>query len=139
MPLIAKTPLEAVEQAALFQWATAMSRQDSRLRWLFAIPNGTAASSPVEAAKAKRTGRKKGVPDVFLPVPSREYHGLFIELKRRNGRLSDLSDEQSQWIQALTEQGYKTVVCFGWEDAAQTISIYLRTVDILRPLKEADS
>ena len=124
--LTATTPLESSEQAALFQWAKVMSLKDSRLRWLFAIPNGTAASSPAEAAKAKRTGRKKGVPDLFLPVPSREYHGLFVELKRRNGRLSDLSDDQKLWIQTLDEQGYKTAVCFGWEDAAQTISIYLR-------------
>ena len=124
--LTSTPPLEASEQAALFQWATAMSRQESRLRWLFAIPNGTAAISPAEAVKAKRTGRKKGVPDVFLPVPSRGYHGLFIELKRLNGQLSDLSDEQALWIQALTEQGYKTAVCFGWIDAAQTIKSYLR-------------
>ena len=123
--LTAKTPLEASEQAALFQWSKVMSIKESRLQWLFAIPNGTAASSPAEAVKAKRTGRKKGVPDLFLPVPIREYHGLFVELKRRNGRMSDLSDEQSQWIQTLTEQGYKTAVCFGWEDAAKTISIYL--------------
>lgn len=123
--LNATTPLEASEQAALFQWATVMSRQEARLKWLFAIPNGTSASSPAEAVKAKRTGRKKGVPDLFLPVPSLGYHGLFVELKRRNGRLSDLSDEQEMWIKTLTEQGYKTAVCFGWEDAAQTISIYL--------------
>jgi len=123
--LTATTPLEASEQAALFQWSKVMSLKDARLRWLFSIPNGTAASSPAEAVKAKRTGRKKGVPDLFLPVPSREYHGLFVELKRRNGRMSDLSDEQEMWIRMLTEQGYKTAVCFGWEDAAKTISIYL--------------
>lgn len=47
---------------------------------IFAIPNG-GRRSPREAQRLKNQGVLAGVPDLFVPVPSRGYHGLFIELK----------------------------------------------------------
>ena len=118
-------PLERVEQQALFEYAAVAARRDPRWSLLFAIPNGTAASSIHEAVQGKRTGTKRGVPDVFLPVPARPFAGLFLELKRQNGRKSDLSPEQREWLQRLQDQGYQTVVAFGWQHAAEEISRYL--------------
>ncbi len=117
--------LERDEQAALFKWATAKAQQDARWSLLFAIPNGTAASSMAEAVKAKKTGRRKGVPDMFQ-------HGLFIELKRREGKPSDLSPDQRVWLAALDYQGYQAGVAFGWEHAAAMIETYLEGEVLLR-------
>ena len=65
---------------------------------------------------------KKGVPDLCLPVPRKNYHGLYIEMKYGNGRTSK---EQREWINKLNEQGYKAVVCNGFEKAKETIEKYL--------------
>ena len=117
--------LESAEQAALFAYAGMQARNDDRWGMLFAVPNGTAASSMAEAMKAKREGRKKGVPDVFLPVAAGGWHGLFLEMKRQCGVPSDLSDEQQDWLARLNTAGYRAVVAFGWEDAVAQIQGYL--------------
>jgi hypothetical protein len=118
-------PLEVDEQAAVFQHAALRARTDPRWGMLFAIPNGKAASSIREAVNAKRTGLKRGVPDMFLPVPVGEWHGLFLELKRYGRTKSDLKPEQVSWIVKLQAAGYQTVVAFGWKEAVAEIAGYL--------------
>lgn len=126
-PFLLKAPrsLEASEQAAVFQYAAIKARTDPRWGMLFAIPNGMAASSIREAVNAKRAGLKRGVPDIFLAVPVDNHAGLFIELKRSGGIPSDVSPEQRDWLQRLQDQGYQTVVAYGWKEAAAEISSYL--------------
>lgn len=68
-------------------------------------------------------GLKKGVPDMFLPVPTERYHGLCIELKVGG---NNTSPEQNEWLHELAAQGYKTAVCWGWEAAWDAIEGYLR-------------
>lgn len=124
--LTAPRAMEHQEQAALFQWAAVEARRDPRLLLLNASQNGLRASSIQQAAQAKKCGMKKGFPDVFLPVAARGWNGLFIEMKRKDGVASDVSPEQRQWLADLTAQGYRAVVCFGWESAVKTIGEYLR-------------
>lgn len=71
----------------------------------------------------EREGVKAGVPDLCLPVARGQYHGLYIELKRQRGGRT--SDHQSEWLDALSAQGYKAALCYGWEQAAKTIIEYL--------------
>ena len=51
---------------------------------------------PREGEKIKRMGVEAGVPDIILPmarVTSRSsYHGLVIELKKPDGKMSDVSE-----------------------------------------------
>lgn len=115
-------PKEGEEQAALMSWAQMQSWRWPELSLLFHIPNGGARSKS-EAARFKAEGVKAGVPDLFLPVPRGEWHGLFIELKRQAG--GRLSDEQKEWIPALQAQGYRVEVCKGWEAAAELLKNYL--------------
>jgi hypothetical protein len=109
----------------VFQHAALRARTDTRWGLLFAIPNGKAASSIREAVNAKRTGLKRGVPDMFLPWPAGGWHGLFVELKRADGVKSDLKPEQVDWLQRLQAAGYQTAVAFGWKAAVAEISGYL--------------
>jgi len=125
--LKASSPLESSEQAAVFQHAALRARDDPRWGMLFAIPNGKAASSIREAVNAKRTGLKRGVPDMFLPWPAGGWHGLFVELKRADGTKSDLKPEQADWLRRLQDAGYQTVVAFGWKEAVAEIAGYLET------------
>ena len=89
---------------------------------LYAIPNG--GKRAIKTAIAlKAQGVKSGVPDMCLPVARGGYHGLYIELKRQKG--GTVSETQKSWITALTEQGYKAVVCKGADEAIGTIKEYL--------------
>lgn len=112
---------EATEQEALMQWAAVQTARFPELQLLHHIPNGGKRSA-AEAAHFKALGVKPGVPDLFLPVARGGYHGLYIEMKAKGGRLSAF---QKKMIAALTEQGYACAVCFAWMDAARVIMAYM--------------
>jgi hypothetical protein len=115
------------EQVALFVWASFNFDKYPALRLLFAIPNG-GERNIIVASNLKAEGCKSGVPDMFLPVARGNWHGLFIELKRRAGKgkvAGTPSDEQLKWISDLQDQGYGAVVCVGWESARDTLIKYL--------------
>lgn len=124
--LTAPCAYEYHEQTALFRWAAIEERRDPRLELLNSSQNGMRASSIAAAALAKKAGMKKGVPDITLPVAVAPYHGLFIELKRVGATACHVSPEQSWWLEQLTRQGYRAVVAYGWQDAAEIITAYLR-------------
>ena len=116
------------EQCLLFAWAALVAPKHPELRLLYAIPNaggyrGGFKSNVVRVARAKREGVRKGVPDICLPVPRGSYHGLYVELKAKGGRVKP---EQREWLHALQEKGYAAHLCVGWEDAKETIESYLK-------------
>ena len=114
-------PSETQEQIALFQWADAMKGQCPELELMFHVPNeGT--KSAARGALMKRMGVKAGVPDIILPVARKPFHGLAIELKSKVGKPSGI---QQVWLDRLREQGWYAAVCHGWQEASQTIRLYL--------------
>jgi len=114
---------EHQEQALFIQMVQLAAQTDHRLNLLFAIPNG-GQRHILTAHKLKQEGVKAGVPDLFLPVAIAPYHGLFIEMKRCNG--GKVSNNQKQWINALSEQGYKVVVANGADAAFSALMEYLK-------------
>jgi hypothetical protein len=115
---------ESAEQKALFQWAAYNIRKHPELSLLYHVPNG-GKRDIITAKMLKDEGVKPGVPDLFLPVPRRGYHGLYIEMKIKGGKLSD---DQKKWIFELKQQGYMVLVCYGWEEASKNIINYLAEV-----------
>lgn len=113
--------IEDAEQVTLFKWAAFQSGKYPGLSLMFHIPNGGKRDAR-EAARFKAMGVKPGVPDIFLPLPRGDYHGLFIELKANGGRVSKF---QQEFIARLREQGYRVEACFGWEAAAAVVIQYL--------------
>ena len=99
---------------------------DAKKIMMFAIPNGTNIPSYKGRAKAQAEGLKKGVPDLFIPEPFGKYHGLFIEMKKPVRSQSKLSIEQKNWIEMLNLKGYSAHVCYGANDAINTIEEYFR-------------
>jgi hypothetical protein len=120
------TPLENQEQATLIEWANIFAVKYPELKRLAAIPNGGSRNKP-EAANLKKQGVKSGFPDLQLPFPRGKYHGLFIEMKRLEG--GRISPEQEDWINFLNKQGYLAVVCYGFQEAKNTIENYLNLGD----------
>ena len=85
------------------------------------IPN-EGKRSATYGAKLKRTGLRKGFPDLFIPAARKGYHGLFIELKR--DRNSMPTAEQLAWIGKLNTNGYYATVCYGAAAAIEEIKKY---------------
>lgn len=113
---------EEQEQIKIFQWASYQTGLYPELKLLHHIPNG-GERNRIVAAKLKAAGVKRGVPDISLPVARGGYHGLYIELKYDDGRPTT---EQKAWHDALIEQGYKAVFCWGFEEAIEVIKEYLK-------------
>ena len=112
---------EHTEQVALFQWAKLAQCEHPELALLFAIPNGGHRAKAV-AGKMRAEGVQAGVPDIFLAVPRRGYHGLFVEMKFGKNRPTA---PQLRWLNRLDKQGYLTAVCYGFDEARSTIIEYL--------------
>lgn len=114
-------PTESAEQQALFQWAEFSAARYPELEMMYHIPNGGSRTKS-EAGRFRAEGVKAGVPDICLPVPRGGFHGLYIEMKRIDGRVSD---QQAGWLQKLGKQGYCTVVCYGFKPAQHAVETYL--------------
>ena len=116
---------ESQEQQTLFQWAKLMQHQYPELKLLHAIGNGNASRNVVQGARMKREGILAGVSDIMLPVARKGFHGLYIELKVKGGKLSD---NQKWWTEETSKQGYYSTVCFGWIEAKGIIEKYLEGI-----------
>ena len=112
---------EDFEQKQLIQWCKTVPE----LQFMFHIPNESVGGRGW-LIRNRQMGVKSGVPDLMLPIPSGEYHGLFVEMKAAGGKVST---HQQKWLDALNAFGYLAVVAYGWEDAR------CRIMDYLRPLK----
>ena len=109
---------EASIQSAFFEWISLYPR----IRLItFAVPNGGSRNC-LEAKNLKAQGVTAGVPDLFMAVPYNGYHGLFIELKSKNGRLSD---HQKIWVDNLNDRAYRAVVCYSLDEAMDAVTEYL--------------
>lgn len=114
---------EHLQQAALIDWT---NRQEIKeyyplLQWLYAVPNGGDRAMAV-AVKMKAEGVKKGVPDLFLPVPRKGYYGFYIEMKYGNGTTSR---EQKNFLNLADAHGYHTGIYRCWHDARDALIEYL--------------
>lgn len=114
---------EDFQQQMLIKWSQQPSvrQRYPELKLLYHIPNERKCS-PQEGARLKRMGVKKGVPDLCLPSPKGRYHGLYIELKSELGRPTE---SQKWWQSELTEQGYLSLICYGWQMATDCLTRYL--------------
>ena len=112
-------PLEEEEQEVLAQFLDLFFFDN----WCH-IPNGGMRPSSfdkdgtrfsVEAAKLRRQGVKKGIPDNFIFRPVKGAPGVVIELKRIKG--GSVSDDQKKWLKTLSGFGWITYVAKGADDA----------------------
>ncbi len=106
---------EADEQRAVVEWC-AWKRIP-----VFHIPNG-GSRHKAEAARLKAQGVKAGVPDLCIPVARGGYHSLYVEMKAGKGRVSQ---KQREWLELLSGQGMRAVVCYGADEAIKAIEEYM--------------
>jgi hypothetical protein len=84
---------------------------------------GGVRTSMKQAIMMKRTGYVRGFPDLMILESSKEYKGLFIEMKTDKGVASK---EQKWWKEELTKRGYRSEICKGFDAAKQIIDEYFK-------------
>ncbi|MCL1936854.1 MAG: VRR-NUC domain-containing protein [Candidatus Azobacteroides sp.] len=75
-----------------------------------------------EAARFKEMGTISGFPDLFIPVESKEYNGLFVELKCGKNKPTN---NQLTVMDRLRKEGYLCVVCYCFDEFKETVNNYL--------------
>ena len=112
-------------QKAFFRKVMELANEHPALRddlWLaHAIPNGGKRSMS-EAAAFVAEGVKSGVPDVFVPLPNRFFHGLYIEFKKAGG---SPSEEQRFFLNKLQSKGYQCYVVNDLDTAFRLFETYI--------------
>ena len=105
------------------QAATWLKRNDILF---FHVPNG-GLRSKAAGAMMKAAGVIPGVPDFVIPIPSPDgaFHGLFIEIKRKDGG-SGLSSAQKFWFGELRKRGYACYEAKGALDLIIYVKKYLQ-------------
>lgn len=116
-----KKRCEATEQERVINWATFYAKNFPELDLLYHVPNG-GSRNQLEAANLKRQGVKAGVPDLVLPVPRQQFHGLYVEMKWGK---NTTTEKQDWWLEQLRQQGYETAVCWSAEEAMDVIANYM--------------
>lgn len=117
---------EELEQKAVIEW----SKMYDSLRWLHAVPNGAHLAGDknrraMQMNKLKGQGLKTGVADLFLPMASGDHHGLYIEMKRPDGK-GKQTDDQKAFQKYCDEQNYLYRLCDNAGTAICTIQTYVR-------------
>lgn len=87
---------------------------------IFAIPNG-GWRKLLTAIKLKAEGATAGVPDLCIPEPCGDKHGLWIEMKVKGGVVRDT---QKAMIQKLRDKGYQVDVCYNFLDFRNSVMSY---------------
>ncbi len=111
--------IESLHQKAFFQWLSRWNSHCAFLTWH--TPNGGKRNIR-EAARFKEMGVKPGVPDVFMAIPIKGYHGLFIEFKAGK---NSLTESQEKMINKLGMEGYMTATCYTVEEAIAAVEHYI--------------
>ena len=121
------TPTEQDECITFVDWTKTIKVKNQQVVYLydciFHFANESKRSD-FDRIMMARIGTKKGVSDYIITVPVSEYHGLFIEMKKRRGSAKP-SKEQIEFIQRMKEMGYWGVFAYGAEDAIDHTINYL--------------
>ena len=115
-------PTEEEEQKTVISWCRIQESRWPELQWIHHIPNG-GKRSKAEAAGFQAMGVLAGVPDLFLPVKTKWWPGLYVEMKALDGKVSK---EQEEFMTAVGKQGYCCCTCWGADAAIGLIERYLK-------------
>jgi hypothetical protein len=108
---------ESAMQKTVMEWANV----HPLLRgFVIHIPNEGKRTSRY-GKSLKELGMRPGVADLFVVMARHGYHGAWLELKSKNGILSNA---QKEFLEDMAQQNYFTKTCFSIEDSIETINWY---------------
>jgi hypothetical protein len=114
------TALERHEHLALMQW---VKMKPLIYRHLIHIANERECSAEQRKLFAA-LGVMSGCCDFFLFIPIHPFHGMWLELKRRDH--FNVSLKQREFLDSAKKMGYATAIAKGWEEAKEIIESYLK-------------
>jgi len=88
----------------------------------FHVPNERKTTNQA-GYRLKQKGVKAGVPDVMVLDKRKGFSGLAIELKVKPNKVST---EQTAWLEKLNAIGYKTAICWTFDEAMVLIDWYYK-------------
>lgn len=99
---------------------------------IFHIENETNARPSIPRMNIRKAmGVRRGVSDYFLPMPSGDYHGLWLEMKATPA--GKLSEHQQHFLTQMNKVGYRAERAGGAEAAVGVVGRYLgRSIDSRR-------
>lgn len=132
-------PLEEDEQRLYFDWlgyvriakAPSLLIHDGAVieyplrPYCHAVPNQRGSRTAVNNKILKGQGVTAGVCDISVLVPAGHFHGLFIELKRRDMSAREVTEAQWDQIRRRQEMGYQALVAPGFDVARSETKRYL--------------
>jgi len=110
-------------QADVIAWA--WSHPDERLRLLRAYP--------ADGPRVFASGLVQGTPDLLLPVPSGDWHMLWLELKHPTRQGADLSRAQYVEMRRLIDAGHAVDIAWTPQQAKWVLTSYLTDPDSFLP------
>lgn len=87
-----------------------------------------------QAVKASKMRSSRGLPDIFIAEPVNGFHGLFLELKRKEAKVFKMDGslynnphlkEQNVILDLLRKKGYVAEFCIGFDQTIRFIKNYL--------------
>ena len=116
-------PSEHQEQSAVISWwRLVCTGYGLPLFALFAVPNGGARDA-ITGARLKAEGVRRGVFDLMLAAPRDQFHGLFLEMKVDDNKLTP---DQQDFEKYLLSAGYCASAHWSADSAIAAIKEYLR-------------
>lgn len=114
-----KTHTESNEQIAAMDWLRA---QHPKIALLTMHIGNERKATYYAGYIMKRMGVLKGASDLFMAWPVGGFHGLFIEVKSKQGKPTQ---DQLEFIERALERGYMAKVCYGADEVIHCMRIYL--------------
>lgn len=114
-------PTEEEEQKTVISWCRLNEGRWPELGLIYHVPNEGKRTRATAAAE-KAMGLRAGVSDLCLPVARSIYHGMYLELKALDGKLTK---EQETFLTAVSMEGYFCCACFGADVAVRVIEWYM--------------
>lgn len=76
-----------------------------------------------QGALLKKMGVRRGVSDLFFPKSNVLYHGMWLELKSKSGKLTE---HQIKFLQDMRDLGYEARAAWGFDEAIDIIQRFYK-------------